>query len=146
MSEDIYDAFPIPEHVAAEAVIQDGIKHARSSVPPFTGSGHLEQDIGQFLAQSVQVLDLIARSLTGGEQLDATHMDRNADDLLIKEERENDLSESRALDKLFETRSALRRISRTIQGTATEVRQIWDGAKDDSLGNMPLQPETPPHE
>jgi hypothetical protein len=148
MPEDIYDAFPIPEHVAAGAVIQDGISNARRNLPPFTGSGHLEQDIGQFLAQSIQVLDFLAKDLTGGEQMNAAHLNKNADHLLMKEKEENDLSESGALDKLFETRSALRRISRTIQGTATEVRHIWDGAKDDSLlGKTPsLQPETPPHE
>jgi hypothetical protein len=124
-------------------VIRNGVKDARRNLPPSPGSGHLEHDIGEFLAQSVQVLDFLARNLTGGEHLDAAHMNANAEHLLLEMKTENDLSESRALDKLHKTRSALRRISRTIQGTAEEVRQIWDEGKDDSLRTTPsLQPET----
>jgi len=147
MPEDICDAFPIPEHVQAEAVIRDGVKNARRSLPPSPGSGHLEYDIGEFLARSVQILDSLARNLTGGEHLDSAHMNAHAEHLVLKMKLEHDLSESRALDKLIKTRSALRRISRTIQGTAQEVRQIWDEERDDSLRKTPsLQPETPTHE
>jgi len=143
MTEDIHDAFPIPEHhdVEVEAVIRNGL-----NLPPPPGSGRLEHDIGEFLAQSVQVLDYFARTFTGGEHMNTAPLNQNADLLLREMEEGNDLSETHALDELYETRSALRRISKTIQGTAKEVRQIWDETKDHPLPETSsLQPESPTH-
>jgi hypothetical protein len=129
MPEDIYEQFPILQQVeAAEAVIRTSVEKAHQNLPQPSNSGNMEHDIGAFLAQEVRVLEFIAKYLTDGE-----HLTASGKQLLDDMKKEHDLSESQSLDKLLERRSALRKMSKSIQGAAKEVRQIWDKAKDDSL-------------
>jgi len=133
------EALPVLQQLKSEEVIRKSLKNARSHLPLPAGSGHLEHDIGEFLVQSIQVLEFLAESLTAGE-----HMTTNVERLLEEQDKENDLSESQSLDKLLEIHSALRKIRKRIQGTAKEVRLIWDKAKDDSLPKVPLIPSEIP--
>lgn len=72
-------------------------------MPAAGGSGHLPQDIGVFLVQSLCFLDFVADDLVEGR-----HMRVHTRSALGQLENENDLSELDSLEGLMETHAILR--------------------------------------
>ena len=102
------EVFPATPHPETETFIRNYLEKAHNKVPVVPGSGCLPRDIGLFLAQSVQVLDLLADGLVEGK-----HMKASTRGAIQQLESENDLSEIESLDNLIETHAILRSALRT---------------------------------
>lgn len=97
------EVFPMTPHPETDTFIRKYLEKAYNKLPKVSGSGCLPHDIGLFLSQSVQVLDLLADGLVEGK-----HMKANTRVAIQQLENENDLSEIESLDSLIETHAILR--------------------------------------
>lgn len=104
-----------------DSFIRKSLEKAHSRLPAIPGSASVPHDIGIFLSQSVQMLDLLADNLVEGK-----HMRANTKAAIQQLEKENDLSEIESLDSLIETHAILRKIRNRIHNATVEVQLLWD--------------------